>query len=265
MHTGVLGDPAKQRLKDLWKVRVVGRRDVARVIAVGPWLADLARRRGMPAAKVVTIPNALVLERFADLPSRSEARERLGLAPDAFVVLGLCWWPSVKGADVLVDALEAANHRGVSLAGLLVGEDDLRAFLADRFGAQRPGWLHDSPFVADPGWLYAAADVFVSASRHEGFGYSLGEAMACGLPAIMSDIVGTRFYGAAGGVRAFASGDAAALADALASVAVQAPQARAALGADNATWVGDHLGIDGWCAAMLELYDDLLPVAGGRR
>ncbi|MDX6728930.1 MAG: hypothetical protein QOK49_3735, partial [Baekduia sp.] len=93
MHTGFLGYPAKQRLKDLWKVRVVGRRDVARVIAVGPWLADLARRRGMPAAKVVTIPNALVLERFADLPSRSEARERLGLAPDAFVVLGLCWWP----------------------------------------------------------------------------------------------------------------------------------------------------------------------------
>ncbi|HEY4096317.1 MAG TPA: glycosyltransferase family 4 protein [Baekduia sp.] len=259
MHTGFLGYPPRQRLKDLWKIRVVGARKVARAIAVGPWLAELARRRGMPADRVVTVPNAIVLERFDDLPTREQAREHFGLAADATVALGLCWWPSVKGADVLLGALDASAAQGVPITALLVGEEELREAIAERYPAGPPEWLVVSPFVPDPAWLYAAADVFVSASRHEGFPYSLGEAMACGLPAIMSDIVGTRFYGGAEGVTSFPTEDSAALAAELTALVARPAGERAELGARNAAWVREHLAIEQWCASVLDVYDELLP------
>ena len=49
VRTGFNGYPLPQRLKDLYKMRIVARRRVARIITVSPWLAELARRRGAPA------------------------------------------------------------------------------------------------------------------------------------------------------------------------------------------------------------------------
>jgi glycosyltransferase involved in cell wall biosynthesis len=64
--------------------------------------------------------------------------------------------------------------------------------------------------------LCRAADVFVSASRREAAGFSVLEALACGLPVLAADIPATRRIlrgGAGGGL--FPMGDARALADLL--------------------------------------------------
>jgi glycosyltransferase involved in cell wall biosynthesis len=65
---------------------------------------------------------------------------------------------------------------------------------------------------------YTAADVFVSASRHEGSGYALIEAMACGATPCVTDIPAFRQLTGPVGAR-WAAGDADSCAAALRSVA----------------------------------------------
>jgi glycosyltransferase involved in cell wall biosynthesis len=77
--------------------------------------------------------------------------------------------------------------------------------------------------------LMRAADIFVSGSHREGSGYSLIEALACGLPPAVTDIPSFRSLTGHGAVGAlWPTGDAAALCDALLAIAAQPDAARRA-------------------------------------
>ena len=254
MHTGFEAYSLRQRLKDIVKVGLLGR-PVDRVVAVSDWVATLARRRGFRTDQVVLIPNAIVLDRFAALPDKTEARARLGLDGQSEVALALAWWPEAKGADIVLAALERLSVDRPALVGLLVGEERLERFVQETLPGGAP-WLRLTRFVEDARSLYAASDVFVSASRHEGYSYAVGEALACGLPVILSDIDGTRFFAEAPGSFTFASGDPNALAAQLASVL--ADPRRSSLGEANREWTLQHLTIAPWCERMLALYRELL-------
>lgn len=254
MHTGFDAYSLPQRAKDLVKVGILGR-GVDCVVAVSDWIAALALRRGFPPGRVVLARNAIVLDRFEKLPPQAEARASLGLDPNGLVALALAWWPEAKGADVVLAALGQLAERGDGPIGLLVGEERLERFVRETLPGGAP-WLRLVRFVEDPAPLYAAADVFVSASRHEGYSYAVGEALACGLPVVLSDIEGTRLFTRAPGVVTFPPGDAGALAEALAGVLARPD--RAALGAANRTWAFSHLGIAPWRARMTALYRSLL-------
>lgn len=258
VRTGFNGYPPQQRLKDLLKMRYVARRDVARVVTVSPWLSGLMRRRGVRPEQLETIPNAIVFERFDDMPSRAAACERFGLDADADIVLGLAWWPDIKGADVLLDALERIADRHPKLQALLVGEELTRSFLDDRYGGRLPAWLRVSGFVDDAAWLYAAADVFVSASRHEGQSSAIGEAIGCGLGVAMSDIPGTAGWGAAPHLRTFPSEDVAALALTLDELLARPAELRAAEAEESRRWAHGTVGIDSWSECLCDLYESLI-------
>ncbi len=70
--------------------------------------------------------------------------------------------------------------------------------------------------------LMRAADLFVLGSHREGSGYSLIEALACGLPPVVTDIPSFRSLTAAGTVgKLWPCGDSHALCEALRSIAVR--------------------------------------------
>jgi len=93
-----------------------------------------------------------------------------------------------KGFDLLLSAFSAISVRHPKWNLLILGEGELRRELEelrDKLGlANRvvfPG------LVADPARLLRTAELFVMASRFEGFPYAALEAMASGLPVIYTD------------------------------------------------------------------------------
>jgi glycosyltransferase involved in cell wall biosynthesis len=159
-----------------------------------------------------------------------------------------------------VDALATISPQRPQMQALLVGEEPMRAFLAERLPST-PDWLRTSGFVQDAAWLFAAADIFVSASRHEGQSGAIGEALACRLPVVMSDIPGTAAWEEAPHISTFPSEDSGALATEIQALLAETPQARGAAGAENLRWVAENLSTERWCDEMAAIYGSLLPEA----
>ncbi len=94
----------------------------ALVVSITGHMAEQARKCG--ARHVLTEHDGYRAERFAEMPSRAEARSALGIAPNAFVVgyvgrlhtMGLS-----KGVDTLIDGIAQAAQNGVEAELLLVG------------------------------------------------------------------------------------------------------------------------------------------------
>ncbi len=154
---------------------------------------DIAQKHRLCRGTVTLVPGMGVeLSRFspADEQARREAREALGLPENAFVLLFAGEFSRRKNQALLIRTLTRLPE---DAALLLPGDGALREecrALASTLGLARrvffPGQLEDiRPALA-------AADVFVSASRSEGLPFAVMEAMACGLPCVLSDVKGHR-------------------------------------------------------------------------
>jgi glycosyltransferase involved in cell wall biosynthesis len=252
MHSGRGADPplVANWAKDLVKARLLGRVLCDEVFAVSEEIKRLAEQRGVPAARVHVVLNGIDVARFADLPSRAAARTELGLEGEAPVALGFAWSPLTKGADILVEAARPLAEAG-RLGVVLVGNPKT---LADA-GVSAP-WLRVVDPVEDVRSLFAAADVFVSASRDEGFPYAIGEAMAAGIPVISSDIAGPSMYFASDGVATFASGDAHALRAELEALLGDPSRCRPCEA--NREFVEKRLSLEAHVARVVDRFEHLL-------
>jgi glycosyltransferase involved in cell wall biosynthesis len=126
--------------------------------------------------------------------SREDLRREWNIPLDAPVVLFCGKLQAWKRPQDLLQAFAGADVAGAYL--LFAGEGPLRGPLentahalgvADR--VRFLGFLNQSKL---PG-AYVASDVLVLPSEYETFGLVVSEAMACGLPVVVSDHVGARF------------------------------------------------------------------------
>ncbi|OLC54089.1 MAG: hypothetical protein AUH92_04730 [Acidobacteria bacterium 13_1_40CM_4_69_4] len=122
---------------------------------------------------------------------RPACRLRLGLRPDEFAVGSLCRLERIKGVEELVRGFARAAGGRPRLRLWLVGDGSLRdpllrmarrAGLADRVSIAG-SWVRAQEFLP-------ALDLFVLASRNEGMGRALVEAMASGLPIVATAVGG---------------------------------------------------------------------------
>ena len=143
---------------------------------------------GVDAARTTVFPWGVNLERFAPAPA-SNARK------DGFNLFCNRTWEPLYGVDVLARAFGrlAPQHPGLSLA--LLGSGSQAAALRQIFlGAgvlDRVSFGGNVPQRDLPGW-YHQADLYISPSHVDGSSVSLMEALACGLPVLVSDIPGNR-------------------------------------------------------------------------
>lgn len=200
-----------------WKMRFATRYTLRHsTVLVGD--CDAVRRKavefGFPAGRVVLFPWGVDLQRFSP-GEPAGLRQRLGWE-DAFVVLSLRSWEPLYGVDVVVKAFCQAAEREPRLRLMLLGGGSqagvLRQLLVQHGLLDRVyfgGHISGDELPA----FYRTADLYVSASHSDGSSVSLMEALACGLPVLVSDIPGNREWigpqEAAG--RLFPDGDFTAL------------------------------------------------------
>lgn len=142
------------------------------------------------ARSLDVIAPGIDLDRFK--PDAADREEAARLRQGATCVVGSVGrLTRQKGFDVLIDAMPELLSADPQMRVLIVGEGRERSALEAR--ARRHGVEHAlvmPGYMADPRVAFAAMDVFVAPSRHEGFGLVFLEAMAMGVP-----VVGTRVTG----------------------------------------------------------------------
>lgn len=171
-------------------------RSATQVFSVSESLRQVALSLGTPPGQVQVVGNGVDLQRFSPMP-QAAARLALGLQLGVPVLVSVGGLVERKGFHRVIALLPALRQQFPGLLYLVVGgpspegdmTDELRRQvsalgLADvvRFlGALPPERLREP---------LSAADVFVLATRNEGWANVFLEAMACGLPVVTTDVGG---------------------------------------------------------------------------
>ncbi|MBR2925227.1 MAG: glycosyltransferase family 4 protein [Clostridia bacterium] len=149
---------------------------------------DAQRARHLPAKKKVKVNGVGVdLTRFDPPFDRREAREMLEIPQDAQVLLTVGEHSVRKNHTAILRAAAQLPGVQVLLCGWGDGKPELEALAEELKISDRVRFLG---FRDDLPKVYPAADVFVFPSLHEGLPVALMEAMACGLPAVVSNARG---------------------------------------------------------------------------
>jgi O-antigen biosynthesis protein len=155
--------------------------------------AELLQTGAIDAARVYQMPYVVPLERFRPESRATALVARYDLTADQPVLLYVGRMAGNKRIDVLIQALALVRKRLPHAVLLLVGETSFSTYarvvaqartLAETLGIANEviftGQVPDEELVAH----YQLADVFVTASLHEGFCIPVLEAMACGVPVV---------------------------------------------------------------------------------
>ena len=163
--------------------------------------------------------------------ARSRLRAELGIGDDRPVLVFMSRFHEKKGIELLLDACDRLRDRPFALVLAGMGEDAYVAKLKERIVSlpwkDRVHWFG---FARDERkWLLLqGGDVFVLPSYSENFGIAVLEALACGLPVIVSEHVALADEVAAESLGRSVPLDVAALAGALAEL-MDDPAARATM------------------------------------
>lgn len=164
----------------------------ARILFNSQRAAYQHERFGYGRNKAVIIPNGFDCRRFySDAELGLATRHKLGLSSDATVIGMVARYSPVKDHTTFLRAARILTDAVPQVRFLLVGKDaDLRnAALHDILKALQIeecvtalGEREDMPALLN------AMDVCVSSSWAEGFPNAVGEAMACGVPCVVTDV-----------------------------------------------------------------------------
>jgi D-inositol-3-phosphate glycosyltransferase len=224
--------------------------------------------------KMVTIPPGVDTSHFYPIPA-DEAKQFIGLNPEARMVLFVGRIEPLKGVDTLIHAMSCLHlhelHRPVHLA-IIGGEPDaLPENMTDEM--VRLQKLCDDLcvggmviFLGKRGqntlpYYYSAAEVLVMPSLYESFGMVALEAMACGTPVIASEVGGLGYLVKDGETGyTIPDSDPEALCDKLSRLLGDS-HLRETMGLDAAQYALDYA----WAkiaAQMIEVYKELGAKAG---
>lgn len=176
------------RLSDGFEGRWAGARRAHVVCHSTSVEAEVRRAWTVPENRLHRFPLAVDTEAFRpDAAARAAVRQRLAAPDNATIVVGIGRFAPSKRFVELVEAVGAARAAGAEVRAVIVGDGperprieqvrqrlgltDVVALVGQQFGTDLVGWIN-------------GADVLASTSSYEGFGLTIIEAAACGIPAV---------------------------------------------------------------------------------
>ncbi|NUT31086.1 MAG: glycosyltransferase [Streptomyces sp.] len=197
--------PGRGRADETYRVRreleTHCMREADLVLTLGEAMKGEIVARGVPAERVLIVPNAVDDAFLAPLPDAAPVRARLGIAPDEFVVGTVGSLTPHEGIGTLLHAGEELRRRGVPLRLLIVGDGPERPALealAARLGLDDGVALFTGRVPhAQVRDFYAVLDVFAVPRTDERVCRLVTplkpvEAMASGVPVAASDLTALR-------------------------------------------------------------------------
>jgi len=231
-----------------------------RVIAVSGAVRDFAvEREKISAAKITVLHNGVETALYRrDDSVRKAFRRRLGLAPDELAIGTLGSLSPEKGQRFLLAAAPEVLGECHRARFIFSGEGPERARLLAQAGQAGLGDRALFPgFEEDVAGILSALDVFVLPSLQEGGPVALMEAMAAGLPSVVSAIPGClEIAGKEDTALAFAPGDPVDLADKLKSLLAD-PGLRQRLGESAARRARENFELDDMVRKYEKIYDEM--------
>ena len=232
--------------------------------------AEVSRRAhvsvGYDAARMVVIPNCFDLAGVvATAAQRTALRETCGFGVNDVVVGSLGRFNPDKDQKNFVCAAGRLAQQSPHVRFLLVGRDlvagnaELARLLVQTGHANRFVLLGER---ADVPACLAATDIFCLSSRTEGFPNVVGEAMAMGLPCVVTDVGDAAMLVADVG-EVVPKEDSVALAQGLARVLEMTPDARQKLGQKAKARIQAEFTIEHARERFETLYEQVI-VKGGR-
>lgn len=162
-------------------------RSASALVAVSSALKQALVALGAPDDKVTVLRNGVDTALFRPPADRAAARAELGLTGPSLVSVG--GLIDRKGHHRTIEAMRQLPGFQLVIAGEGPERARLSALVARHGLGDRVRLLGPRPHAALPA-LYGAADASVLASSREGWANVLLESMACGTPAVASDIWG---------------------------------------------------------------------------
>tara|TARA_R110001583_G_scaffold154316_1_gene306003 strand:- start:37762 stop:40371 length:2610 start_codon:yes stop_codon:yes gene_type:complete len=181
----------RQRLIEAWT-------QADKIFSVSDSLKQLAIKHGIAAEKITVVGNGVDSQRFYPL-DRDTARQQLDISADAQVLITVGGLVERKGFHRVIECLPQLIKQHPNLLYLIVGgaspegnwEPKLKELVKQLKLEQHVRFLGEKT----PDELripLSAADLFVLATRNEGWANVLLEAMACGLPVVATDVGGNK-------------------------------------------------------------------------
>lgn len=150
---------------------------------------EFALKHLHPRSKIYYVPGVGIELQQWEKNDYNNFRKQIGLNDDDFVVLVVGRLEKNKNCKVIIEALSKIKNNKVKLVFCGDGEDFHMLEKASKALGNRVIFLGNQKDMCD---IYHMSNCFVMASFREGLSRSIMEAMACGLPCIVSDIRGNR-------------------------------------------------------------------------
>ncbi|MBN1823148.1 MAG: glycosyltransferase family 4 protein [Endomicrobiales bacterium] len=166
-------------------------RKAKRIIAVSEGVKrEILSNYSVNAGAVEVIPNGINTEKFSGTSTekKGEARKKAGICADEFIAVFPAHEFRRKGLLQVIEAVKGLRDRKLKV--FVIGRDDPSEYrkLIERYGI-KDKFVFTGPTEAI-GDYYAAADAMLLPTSYEPFGLVILEAMASGLPVIVSKEAG---------------------------------------------------------------------------